>query len=69
VTVFLMGDGVTGAIAGRKTPDGYYKLDRTLGSLTRRGAAVLCCGTCIDARASPSRVRAQAARRRPWWCR
>ena len=24
VTVFLMGDGVTAAIAGQKTPDGYY---------------------------------------------
>ena len=30
VTTFLMGDGVTAAMAGQKTPDGYYKLDRML---------------------------------------
>lgn len=49
-TVFLMGDGVTAAMAGQKTPDGYYKLDRMLGSVTRNGGAILCCGTCMDAR-------------------
>lgn len=26
MTVFLMGDGVTAAMAGQKTPDGYYTL-------------------------------------------
>ncbi len=30
VTVFLMDDGVTVAMANQKTPDGYYKLDRML---------------------------------------
>ncbi len=50
MTVFLMGDGVTAAIAGQKTPDGYYKLDRMIGSVTRNGGAILCCGTCMDAR-------------------
>ena len=50
VTVFLMGDGVTAAMSGQKTPDGYYKLDRMLGSVTRRGGRLLCCGTCMDAR-------------------
>jgi uncharacterized protein involved in oxidation of intracellular sulfur len=50
VTVFLMGDGVTAAMAGQKTPDGYYKLDRMLGSVTRHGGRLLCCGTCMDAR-------------------
>lgn len=50
MTVFLMGDGVTAAMAGQKTPDGYYKLDRMLGSVTRHGGQVLCCGTCMDAR-------------------
>ena len=30
-------------------PDGYYHLDRMLGSAVRRGAAVGCCGTCTDA--------------------
>lgn len=50
LTVFLMGDGVTAAVAGQKTPDGYYKLDRMLGSVVRHSARLLCCGTCMDAR-------------------
>lgn len=48
--VFLMGDGVTVAIAGQKTPDGYYKLDRMLSIITRRGGQIGCCSTCMDAR-------------------
>lgn len=51
MSVFLMGDGVTAAMAGQKTPDGYYKLDRMLRSVTRSGGRILCCGTCMDARA------------------
>lgn len=50
VTVFLMGDGVTAAMAGQKTPDGYYKLDRMLSPVPRHGGRILCCGTCMDAR-------------------
>lgn len=50
VTVFLLGDGVTAAMSGQKTPDGYYKLDRMLSSVSRHGGQVLCCGTCLDAR-------------------
>jgi uncharacterized protein involved in oxidation of intracellular sulfur len=49
VTVFLMGDGVTVAMKGQKTPDGYYTLDRMLAPVLRSGR-VLCCGTCMDAR-------------------
>ena len=48
--VFLMGDAVTCAIAGQKTPDGYYTLDRMLKSFTRHGGHIACCGTCMDAR-------------------
>jgi uncharacterized protein involved in oxidation of intracellular sulfur len=48
--VFLMGDAVTCAIAGQKTPDGYYALDRMLRSFARHGGGVACCGTCLDAR-------------------
>ncbi len=51
LTVFLMGDGVTAAMKGQKTPDGYYKLDRMLNTVTREGGTILCCGTCMDARA------------------
>ena len=50
LTVFLMGDGVTAAIGGQKSPDGYYKLDRMLTGVARAGGQVLCCGTCLDAR-------------------
>ena len=48
--VFLMGDAVTCAIAGQKTPDGYYALDRMLKTFTRHGGQIACCGTCLDAR-------------------
>lgn len=50
VHVFLMGDGVTVAMRNQKTPDGYYRLDRMLAAVPRSGGAVLCCGTCMDAR-------------------
>ena len=48
--LFLMGDGVTCAVAGQKTPDGYYTLGRMLQSFARHGGAVDCCTTCLDAR-------------------
>jgi len=48
--VFLMGDGVTVAMAGQKTPDGYYKLDRMLSVVPRHGGQIGCCSTCMDAR-------------------
>jgi uncharacterized protein involved in oxidation of intracellular sulfur len=50
VQVFLMGDAVTCAVAGQKTPDGYYALDRMLAGFIRHGGQVACCGTCLDAR-------------------
>lgn len=50
VKVFLMGDAVTCALAGQKTPDGYYNLERMLRSTTAKGVQVGCCGTCLDAR-------------------
>jgi uncharacterized protein involved in oxidation of intracellular sulfur len=37
VQVFLIGDGVNCAIAGQKTPDGYYNVERMLKSLARNG--------------------------------
>jgi len=50
VAMFLMGDAVTCAISGQKTPDGYYTLDRMLKSFVRHGGNIACCGTCLDAR-------------------
>ena len=49
--MFLFGDAVGCALAGQKTPDGYYKLDRMLPSVARRGASIGCCSECTDARA------------------
>lgn len=48
--MFLMGDAVGCALAGQVTPSGYPNLERMVVSLARRGAAVGCCGTCMDAR-------------------
>jgi len=37
VRVFLIGDGVNCAIAGQKTPEGYYNVESMLKSLAKRG--------------------------------
>jgi uncharacterized protein involved in oxidation of intracellular sulfur len=37
VRVFLVGDGVQCAVAGQKTPDGYYNVERMIKSLAQRG--------------------------------
>jgi uncharacterized protein involved in oxidation of intracellular sulfur len=37
VRVFLIGDGVNCALAGQKTPEGYYNIERMLKSIARRG--------------------------------
>jgi uncharacterized protein involved in oxidation of intracellular sulfur len=50
VRVFLMGDAVGAAMANQKLPDGYYHLDRMIGSAARHGAHIGCCATCMDAR-------------------
>jgi uncharacterized protein involved in oxidation of intracellular sulfur len=50
VRVFLMGDAVVAAMANQKLPDGYYHLDRMIGTCARHGVDIGCCGTCMDAR-------------------
>jgi uncharacterized protein involved in oxidation of intracellular sulfur len=37
VRVFLVGDGVNCALAGQKTPDGFYNVERMLKSIAQRG--------------------------------
>ena len=37
VRVFLMGDGVGCAVKGQDTPQGYYNIERMLGSVSRSG--------------------------------
>ena len=63
VRVFLIGDAVTCAMANQKVPDGYYHLDRMIGSAARHGAEVGCCGTCLDARGIEERNLTKGARR------
>lgn len=63
VRVFLMGDAVGCALRGQVTPDGYYNLERMVGSLARRGVPVACCGTCLDARGIPEAMLAEGAHR------
>ena len=50
VTVFLMADAVGCAIKNQKTPQGYYNIERMIGSVIRNSGEVKLCGTCLDAR-------------------
>lgn len=50
VKVFMMGDAAGCAKSGQTTPQGYYNLERMVGSVAQRGGAVGVCGTCLDAR-------------------
>lgn len=63
VRVFLMGDGVTCAMAGQSTPNGYYNLERMLRSTAANGTEIGCCGTCLDARGMTDDRLADGARR------
>jgi uncharacterized protein involved in oxidation of intracellular sulfur len=50
VNVFLIGDAVACAVSGQKTPDSFYNLERMIRSLLTKKVAIMCCGTCLDAR-------------------
>ena len=50
LNVFLLGDAVSCAMSGQKTLDGYYNLERMIRAIVTKKVAVLCCGTCLDAR-------------------
>lgn len=50
VKLFFMGDAASCAKAGQKTPNGYYNLERMIKVVTRRGAEIGVCGSCLDAR-------------------
>lgn len=39
---------MTAVLAGQKTPQDYYKLDRMLCVVVRDGGEIGCCGTCLD---------------------
>ena len=63
VRVFLLGDAVGCAVAGQVLPNGYYHIDRMLGSALHHGAEVGLCGTCMDARALHDEQIVEGARR------
>lgn len=50
VNIFLLADAVSCGIAGQKTPDGYYNIERMIKMFIRKGGKVKTCGTCLDAR-------------------
>ncbi|MCK5240041.1 MAG: DsrE family protein [Candidatus Thorarchaeota archaeon] len=50
IRIFLIGDAVSCALSGQKTPDGYYNLERMIRALITKNVAISCCGGCIDAR-------------------
>ncbi len=50
VRLFLMGDSVSSAKKGQKTPDGYYNMEKMLKVLVNKGVEIKTCGSCIDAR-------------------
>ena len=63
VRLFLMGDAVGAAMANQRLPDGYYHLDRMIGSAARHGADIGCCTTCMDARGITDDMLTKGARR------
>jgi uncharacterized protein involved in oxidation of intracellular sulfur len=50
INVFLLGDAVSAAKKGQKTPEGYYNLEKMLKELVEKGVEVNVCGTCINSR-------------------
>jgi uncharacterized protein involved in oxidation of intracellular sulfur len=63
VRVFLMADAVGCAIAGQRTPNGYYNLERLLSAAARHGAEIGLCGSCMDARGVDEGALVEGARR------
>ena len=50
VSVFLMGDATSCAVACQTTPNGYYNIERMLKGLSAKGSKIGICGSCMDAR-------------------
>ena len=50
MNVSLIGDAVSCAVSGQKTPDGYYNLERMICALVTKKAEIKLCGGCLDAR-------------------
>ncbi|MBT3396876.1 MAG: hypothetical protein HOB82_00710 [Alphaproteobacteria bacterium] len=63
VTVFLMGDAASCAVAGQKTPNGYYNIEKMLKVVMGQGGDIAVCGTCMDARGLSEDMLTDGARR------
>ena len=50
VNIFLLADAVSCGVAGQKTPDGYYNIERMVKLFVTKGGKMKACGTCMDAR-------------------
>jgi uncharacterized protein involved in oxidation of intracellular sulfur len=61
--VFLMGDAVTVAKPGQKTPEGYYNLERMIRGCIVKQVPIGACGTCLDARGMTDEPLVEGARR------
>lgn len=50
VRLFLLADAVTCALAGQKTPNGFYNVERMVRSVIDKGGEFRLCGGCCEAR-------------------
>ncbi len=64
VSVFLMGDAASCAVAGQTTPNGYYNIERMLKIVASKGGKIGVCGSCMDARGLKPEALAEGAHRR-----
>jgi len=63
VSMFLIGDAATCAVAGQTTPNGYYNIERMLKIISSKGAKIGVCGSCMDARGLKPEALVQGAHR------
>lgn len=63
VRVFLMGDAAACAVAGQKTPQGYYNIATMLEGIAHKGGEIGVCGTCMDARGISAEALVEGAHR------
>lgn len=50
VRMFLLGDAAACAKSGQRVPEGFYNIQLMVNKVTRGGAPVGVCGTCMEAR-------------------
>ena len=63
ISVFLIGDAASCAMAGQTTPTGYYNLERMLKILASKKGKIGVCGSCMDGRGIKAEALVEGARR------